>query len=73
MNIQEIVDLYKFTKQKKFPDYITIFTDGSKTPDKTSCALWMPSLDIEASFTLNKNCSILSAEAHTFLEAYKKM
>lgn len=46
-----------------------IFIDGSKIQGKTSCAFWIPSLGIEAEFSLHPDCTIFSEEFLAILES----
>lgn len=47
------------------------YTDGSlnKTTGKTTCALYLPTLGIEETYTLNNRYSIFTAKARGILKA----
>ena len=62
--------LNKYNKSiNSWKNYTKIFTDGSKTLDTVGCGFWVPNIDVEAYFPLNKHSSIFTAEALGILEA----
>ena len=54
-----------------YPDFTTIFTDGSMYKSPTSCtsAMYVPSLDFSAKWKLTNSLSIVSAELFGILKA----
>ena len=63
--------LYNDLYHRHLIDTTTAFTDGSfnKQTGKTTCAISIPSYQIEETYTLTKGSSIFSAEAYGILKA----
>lgn len=56
---------------RHFPDYISIYTDGSKNQGGVGFAIWCPALKYEGIFKLSPECSVFTAESLAILEGIK--
>ncbi|XP_032778918.1 uncharacterized protein LOC116917263 [Daphnia magna] len=70
-NIAEARALFNNIRHNQLRSTTMAYTDGSlnKTTGKTTCALYLPTLEIEETYTLNNRSSIFTAEAHVILKA----
>ncbi|KZR99058.1 Uncharacterized protein APZ42_005239, partial [Daphnia magna] len=70
-NTAEVRALFNNIKHNQLRSTTMAYTDDSlnKTTGKTTCALYLPTLGIEETYTLNNRSSIFTAEAHGILKA----
>ena len=54
-----------------YTDHLKIYTDGTKSTSKCGCAFFIGHPHISKQFTLNKYCSIFTAELYAILESLK--
>ncbi|XP_072395167.1 uncharacterized protein [Diabrotica undecimpunctata] len=59
------------TKNKYWPNYDSIFTDGSKSKEYTSCAFYHVEENTDKKFILPKEASIYTAELTAIVQAMK--
>ncbi|XP_045029604.1 uncharacterized protein LOC123472305 [Daphnia magna] len=65
--------LFSALNQQIPPSTIRVYTDGAKSadPDKTTCAVYIPSLGFEKAWTLTVGSSVFTAELNGILQALK--
>jgi len=55
--------------QENYPDFVYMYTDGSKTAEKTGSGVYIQQYNIKLTFEINCRSSVLSAELYAILSA----
>lgn len=62
---------FKNDIKEKYPNYIEVFTDGSKLESKTGAAFFIPQLDVRKLIKVNSYASVYTAEQIAIIEALR--